>query len=124
MTFEWEKEQFIQLESDLNMGVIQQGSKDKVVWDAEEGGEFSVKSAYGALHLCTPSESDQAMKVLCDIKVIPNVLTLAWRILKGRVPTRDNLRRKGVTLTSLLCPLSNEEEETVSHLFGVCVVSF
>jgi len=41
--------------------------------------------------LSTPFESSQAMETLWEIKAIPNALMLAWRILKGKIPTKTNL---------------------------------
>jgi len=40
MLFEWEKKQLLKLETDLIVGVVQQGGQDKVVWVDEEGGGF------------------------------------------------------------------------------------
>jgi len=95
-----------------------------VVWANEEGGVFTVKSSYCALYKSMPSESSQEMDLLWDIKFIPNYLTLAWMILKGKILTRANLRRRGISLTSLLCPLCNQEEESINHLFGECMIAF
>ena len=122
--FEWEKDQLLQLETDLSEGVLQQGGQDRVVWNGEEGGVFSVKSAYCALVSLAPSERCQATELLWDIKVTPNALMLAWRIVKGKMPTRVNLHRRGIILPSLLCPLCNQSEESVTHLFGECTIAF
>jgi len=85
----------------------QQDSRDRVVWLVEEGGNYSVKSAYEVLQKSTPSVYSLAMDSLWDIKALPNALALAWRILKGKVSTRMDLIRRGIILPSTMCPLCN-----------------
>jgi len=49
---------------------------------------------------------------------------LAWKILKGNVPTRVSLSRKGLSLPSLMCPLCNQADETIYHLFVECNIAY
>jgi len=49
---------------------------------------------------------------------------LAWRIVKVKMPTRVNLQRRGIIIPSLLCPLCNEVEESITHLFGESMIAF
>ena len=44
----------------------------------------------------------------------------AWRLLKDRLPTRDNLRRKRVELHEYVSPLCKSTDESASHLFFHC----
>ena len=110
--------------TDLNRVKINHDYQDKVVWTAEEGGLFFVKSAYQVLELFIPSERSQSMEMLWEIKVVPNALMLAWKVLKGKIPTRVNLHRRGIVLPSSMCPLCNQEEETVNRLFVECKVAY
>jgi len=84
---------------------------DKVVWLAQEDSMFSVKSTYDALQSSVHPGPCSAMETSWDIKVLSNALSLAWSVLKGKIPTRVNLFRRGVSLPSLLCPLCNQVEE-------------
>jgi len=102
----------------------QKYSQDKIVWLAQEDGLFSVRSSYEALKSSSPLESYLVMESLWDIKVLPNALFLVWRILRGKLPTSMNLSRRGVILSSLLCPLCNQAEETIQHLFVECEIAF
>ena len=52
---------------------------------------------------------------------MPKVLTTAWRILIDRIPSRVNLLRRGVPVTSTLCALCNRSDESSQHLFLECV---
>ena len=122
--FVWELEQHSLLSSELNNIKPQKDSHDKVVWLAQEDGQFSVKSSYDVLQCSTHPDFCLAMETLWDIKVLTNALSLAWRILKGKIPTRVNLSRSGVSLPSLLCPLCNQLEESTKHLFMECVIAY
>ncbi|KAJ0918143.1 putative reverse transcriptase zinc-binding domain-containing protein [Helianthus annuus] len=49
---------------------------------------------------------------------------MPWRGNIDRLPTRVNLRRRNVDITSVMCPLYSDSEETVEHLFTACPVAF
>jgi hypothetical protein len=52
------------------------------------------------------------------------VNSFAWQVLLDRVPTRDNLRRRGVVgVEGSSCPFCQEATETVSHLFLHCRIT-
>jgi len=46
-----------------------------------------------------------------------------WRVLIGKLPTRDNLIRRHIAIPSSLCPLCNIEEETIQYVFFKCSVA-
>ena len=48
---------------------------------------------------------------------------LLWQILNDRIPTRLNLRDKGIDLHSVLCPVCEEVGESTAHLFLACMDS-
>ncbi|XP_071713025.1 uncharacterized protein [Rutidosis leptorrhynchoides] len=43
-----------------------------------------------------------------------------WRVLKGRIPVRMELDKRGVDLESILCPLCNDVSEFVEHAIFSC----
>ncbi|KAL4577899.1 hypothetical protein LXL04_014014 [Taraxacum kok-saghyz] len=43
-----------------------------------------------------------------------------WRAILNRLPSRTQLVFRGVAVESVLCPLCQEEEETVYHLLFEC----
>ncbi|GKB41918.1 RNA-directed DNA polymerase, eukaryota, reverse transcriptase zinc-binding domain protein [Tanacetum coccineum] len=52
------------------------------------------------------------------INVVPiKVNILAWRVPLDKLPTRLNLSRLGMEISSILCPLCNVAVESSSHLF-------
>jgi len=76
-TFEKEREQLSQLSIDLNNVMPQQDSQDSVVWLANEGGNYFVKSAYEVLQKSTPFIHSLAMETLWDIKALSNVFNIS-----------------------------------------------
>ena len=45
---------------------------------------------------------------------------LMWLVARDRIPTRLNLRDRGIDLDSLLCPGCNVTGESTAHLFVLC----
>ena len=80
-----------------------------------------IKSAYSVLIKDVSKEApDEEFKELWKLKVPSKVAVFAWRLLKDRLPTRDNLRRKQIELQDYLCPFCRIMEESASHLFFHC----
>ena len=73
--------------------------EDQWVWAAESSGSYSARSAYRVIREAIPEEEqDGEFKELWKLKVPMKVAMFAWRLLKDRLPTRDNWRRKRVEL--------------------------
>ena len=45
-----------------------------------------------------------------------------WRLMLDRIPTRNAIKRRGMEIENVLCPICNVEEENLMHLFGRCEV--
>ncbi|XP_040866062.1 uncharacterized protein [Glycine max] len=100
---------------------IQSHIGDQWVWAADPSGQYSIRSAYSVLREDISEEAqDGEFKELWKLKVPPKVAVFAWRLLKDRLPTRDNLRRKQVELHEYLCPFCRTMEESACHLFFHC----
>jgi len=82
--FEWES----MLEEELfrNREV-----KDIQVWGSDDSGLFLVKSAYGVLASHARGRHNDLFTCLWKIKTLPNVVTMTWRVLLDRIPTRMSL---------------------------------
>jgi len=57
---------------------------------------------------------------LWKLKVPNKILAFAWRLLRDRLPTRANLRRRQIELEDTTCRLCRGVEETAGHLFFNC----
>jgi hypothetical protein len=96
---------------------------DKIVWIKDPKGQFSIKTTYNTCQETSISHSqDPLWKKLWKLKLYDRVKMLLWRIASNVLPTKDNLAKKlGITDTD--CPLCNEANEIVTHLFFECPVA-
>ncbi|XP_028204711.1 uncharacterized protein LOC114388423 isoform X1 [Glycine soja] len=99
---------------------IQSHIGDQWVWATDPSGQHSIRSACSVLREDISEEAqDGEFKELWKLKVPPKVAVFAWRLLKDRLPTRDNLRRKQVELHEYLCPFCRTMEECMSPVFSL-----
>jgi hypothetical protein len=98
-------------------------------WSWKPGSEdvFSVKSAYGFLdyslnpRLPMSTLEKFVFKFIWKSGVPSKVSALSWQVLLNRVPTRENLRHRGVIGgDDSRCPFCNEAVESTCHLFLHC----
>ena len=81
---------------------IQPLSRDFLTWGADPAGYYTTKSAYNLLKAEDSSNlEDSIYKTIWRLHIPPRATVFSWRILKNRLPTRDNLRRMHVELPSL-----------------------
>lgn len=126
--FQWRRPLF---DSEIEMAVafiqevegitISSDSNDHWRWTAEPNGSYSARSAYRAIREGLLGEGqDGGFKELWKLRVPSKVAMFAWRLIKDRLPTRDNLKKKRVELQEYLCPFCRSAEESASHLFFHC----
>ncbi|GAU39054.1 hypothetical protein TSUD_396590 [Trifolium subterraneum] len=93
------------------------------VWRPDLSGGYSVQGTYDLL----TSMGGQAMAATTDLiwhKLVPlKVSVAAWRLLRNRLPTKDNLvRRHIISQGAHLCVDGCGAPETAKHLFLSCPV--
>jgi len=79
--------------------------KETKVW---KGDDFSVKSAYECVTNDAKGSSNATFKYLWMSKALPSGLTTTWRALLDRLPTRVNLNRRYVVVSTLICALCHD----------------
>lgn len=96
--------------------------EDDWYWSFDIKGNYSVKSAYRTL-VKPPNpdriSDDKHWVVLWKLKIPKKMKIHWWRIIKGIIPVREVLRRRGVELDST-CPLCAIHPESIKHLFLDC----
>jgi hypothetical protein len=92
--------------------------QDAIRWALEPSGEFSVRSLY--LRLCqgTPRKH---YGVLWRIAVPLKIRIFLWQLVRKRLPSNDNIRRRRGP-SSGRCALCGEMEDT-NHIFFTCVLA-
>jgi hypothetical protein len=117
--FQWENE-LMEVCNSLVMGIERKEDEDdRWKWG---GGNYSVKIAYQSLIEGEGEDPNWAGEVWSPL--IPlRLSTLAWRLLQNRLPTKENLRRRGINInSSIRCVGGCSEFESVEHLFFNCPI--
>jgi len=73
---------------------------DRLEWNKNSKGIFSVKSAYGELNVEVVKERDWTWKMLWKPKIPYKVNCFFWLLAKEAVLTHDNLNKRGHQLTA------------------------
>jgi hypothetical protein len=119
----WEEELLGELRSVLANFVLQPNVTDQWVWRHDPGGGYSTRGAYEIL-TAQDVHDTAAISVLIWHKQVPlKVSVMAWRLIRNRLPTKDNLvRRNIINPDAGLCVTGCGGEETAHHLFLSCPV--
>ncbi|GJU54666.1 RNA-directed DNA polymerase, eukaryota [Tanacetum coccineum] len=115
-----ESQQLEQLQV-LIESVMLSSADDRWVWDLNGEGIFHVKDARQFMDDFFLPKTSVATRWIKSVPIKINVFT--WKLHLDRLPTRVNLVRRGVQVSSILCPICDEEQEDISHLFFLCEVA-
>ncbi|GAU30401.1 hypothetical protein TSUD_364470 [Trifolium subterraneum] len=100
--------------------------EDKVVWEEERNGCYSVKSGYQlAMRNIICSDKYHVMgnwNGIWKAQAPHKARHLLWRLCRGCLPTRSRLLERRVECT-LNCPVCDEEIEDELHIFFRCAVA-
>ena len=82
---------------DISRGHIDRRTTDSWVWKPEPSGQYSTRSAYLLLLEGAADQTvDEALEDLWQLKIPLKATIFAWRLIKDRIPTKGNLRRRQV----------------------------
>ncbi|KAJ9538095.1 hypothetical protein OSB04_030828 [Centaurea solstitialis] len=88
------------------------------VWELEANQTFTVRSLRKMIDVISLPLSNQDTEWS---KWIPSKVNIfLWRVLNKRLATRDNLQKRGVTITTDLCPLCMSTSENMDHVMVSC----
>ena len=85
-----------------------------------------MRTAYKIQFPCANSLPREEFRKIWDAWAPTKVQAFGWRLLLGRLPTLDNLIKRGVALNGSpnICYFCRSHEETVPHLFFGCILSY
>jgi len=118
----WEEESVRECSILLHNIVLQNNVHDTWRWYLDPTHGYSVRVAYRFITTYgEPSDSIHDDNVWH--RLIPaNVSLFVWRLLRNRLPTKDNLvRRRVLPLDSAVCVSGCGEQKSANHLFLKCV---
>ncbi|XP_057775022.1 uncharacterized protein LOC130994001 [Salvia miltiorrhiza] len=109
------------------VGMGELGTKDGWEWTETDDGKFTTKSAYDVIKSRRNESTHHAddkwrMAEVWKTPAPHKVTVTTWRLLRNRLPTCDNIRKRGVLLAEedQACQHCNEQDENASHLFTTC----
>lgn len=91
--------------------------RDDIKWRWSATGLYTVKSAYNTM-MDRPAPKNTTVQIW-KIKAPTRVAIFTWLMLRNRILTIDNLRKREWCLVNR-CHMCKREEESVNHLFGEC----
>ena len=94
--------------------------EDTFVWDPS-GGSYTFKTGYTTLQEVHNQQDWAPWKFIWKTESLPKIKIFIWTLLKGKILTSKNLKRKGFSGPSM-CQMCLKEEETIQHLFLDCTV--
>ena len=119
--FAWEEEVVRELKLLLHNVTLQVNKADMWLLNLETSHDYSVRSAYNLLTVQPPAGATVACTSIWNKDVPLKVVLFAWRLFRDRLPTKDDLLRRGVIPNdSRMCVARCGSEETSNHLLLHC----
>ena len=85
---------------------------------------FTVKSAYKILKEDVQGAERELFWGFWRLKAQPSSHFTTWRVLEDKIVSKANLAKRGICMTTNMCCLCGEREETTSHLVCTCRVAW
>ena len=107
---------------EITQTAVQQHTADNWRWIPDPNGNYSTKSAYNLLQGESAEEKmDGVFEDLRKLRIPTKTSIFAWRLIRDRLPTKSNLRRRHVEINDSICPFCRNKEEDTAHLFFNCI---
>ena len=98
--------------------VFFEGDDDRWKWGLERSDIFTVASLRTMLDDIHLKKS--GIKTRWNALVPRKVRILFWRTRMDKIPTRENLTKRGCTFDTTACALCNSHSENRDHIFATC----
>ncbi|GJZ15913.1 RNA-directed DNA polymerase, eukaryota [Tanacetum coccineum] len=112
-----EMTQFLKIQAKIE-NVVLSDQGDTWKWSVGSATCFSVASVHYLIDSKTLDTALNATRWLRNIPIKVNILI--WRLMLNKLPSRVNLDRKSIDVGSILCPICQEDVETINHIFFSC----
>ena len=100
---------------------ITAASVDRIAWASSPNGEFDLKEAYKLACIATncPHDLPFVGAWVWKANTFPKVRRFLWQCLHRSIPVREVLYARRINIPTL-CPLCNDEIETIIHTLRDC----
>src|ERR1044072_7995370 len=115
---------FLQVTENIH---LKQCIMDSWCWKYDVDNGYTVKEAYKAQLKPVGIQDKEIFSRIWNAYAPSKVMALGWRVMRMRLPTLDNLARRGVIQdvgTNGTCKFCCKEVESVNHLFFGCNFSY
>jgi hypothetical protein len=121
--FAWEEGLVLECVERVSSCILQVGMVDRWVWKLHTSQCYTVKSAYSFL-TASDTNLNEGFDSFLWLKAVPLKVNLfVWRLFLNRLPTKDNLFRRGaIDAAQLSCAALCGDLEDRDHLFFRCGV--
>ncbi|MCI40079.1 helicase-like protein [Trifolium medium] len=98
----WEEEMLGECRNLLSNIVFQPNVVDQWVWRHDPGGGYTVQGTYNLITSREFQDAEATSDLIWHKQVPLKVSVLALRLLRNRLPTKDNLLRRHVVTTEII----------------------
>ncbi|GJV50850.1 RNA-directed DNA polymerase, eukaryota, reverse transcriptase zinc-binding domain protein, partial [Tanacetum coccineum] len=95
--------------------VVSLDCRDRWMWTLFDDEEFKVKNLSRLIEEKILQVESRAQETLWNKLVPKKVNIFVWRALKGRLPIREELNKRGIDLDWVLCPSCTNVVESCAH---------
>jgi len=119
--FAWEEESVRECSVLLHNFVLQENVEDRWTWRLDPTHGYSVRGAYRFLTTTVGVGDSHQVADIWHQQIPSKVSVFVWRLLRNRLPTKDNLlRRRIISHEASACVAGCGMQETANHLFLGC----
>ncbi|XP_058760864.1 uncharacterized protein LOC131634228 [Vicia villosa] len=113
--------------ADVNSYIPIELENDNFVWRINPEKEFLVASISNIVNVsksfARPNHLIKLLKAMWELKIPPKMKVFAWRFFIEKIPSKDELLKRGVTsIINKDCVFCGNHPEVISHLFFNCHV--
>jgi len=119
--WDWEEELIGECRRLPDNFVLQTDVFDRWQWLPDIEGGYIVRGAYSIMTNQAHHIGDDIGDLVWHKQVPLKVSIIAWRLLRDRLPTKNNLLQRGIMQpTAISCVMGCGDNETASHVFFHC----
>jgi len=112
-----ESQQWSDMMQILDLLVVHNG-EDRWFWSPEVMGDFTVSETRAYIYKLTLPFGHALIRWSKLVPIKVNILV--WKIAIDRIPTRENLDKKGMDVPNVLCGVCDLNFESTNHIFFRC----
>jgi len=120
----WEEELVEECRDFLLIVTLLDYVSNRWLWLPDQNGGYSVRGVYDLLTSQEQPHLHQNLELIWHKQVPLKVSIFAWRLLRDRLPTKENLANRGIiSMQARSCLVGYGQVEDLYHLFLSCPLS-